>query len=142
MTPSSHVLGEPPLKFSLGNSGYPKLREIKSGGNLTLRHGIIGMRHHMKGNIKWGLDNICSPLSKCRIIFQACRCLAFEGRMGRSLVSTSLPFCDVLNLDWEDFILLCQPPSYGSSCNSDEVIELTCTRHNCMSSHHVFNWHT
>jgi hypothetical protein len=51
VTPSSHVSGEPPLQVSLGSSGYTKLREIKSGGNLTSRHGIIGIRH-MKGNIK------------------------------------------------------------------------------------------
>jgi hypothetical protein len=43
VTPSSHVLVEPPLKVSLGNSGYTKLREIGSGGNLTLKHGIIGI---------------------------------------------------------------------------------------------------
>jgi hypothetical protein len=52
VTPSSHVLGEPPLKVSLENSGYTKPGEIQSGGNLTSRHGIIGIKHYMKGNIK------------------------------------------------------------------------------------------
>jgi hypothetical protein len=33
----------------LENSGYTKLREIESGENLTLRHGIIGIK---QGNIK------------------------------------------------------------------------------------------
>ena len=73
-------------------------------------------------------------------------CLAFEGRMGRSLASTSfLSLRDVLNSDWEDFILLCQPSNCGSSCNSDEVIVLTCARHNCMSSQlffFLFFWNT